>query len=155
MFLSGDGIIGIEMASCFSGGWLLQFEHTTKVSLAAFRILLLNGHCLAPFDAGLIEHPSRRAVSSMIPASASANARANESGFADLRLVAAAQIAFSIEPLIPVDGVCHGPGVDEFPICTVEHPGVAALVGIDDELPHHTLDRQVYPDELKTLSPNP
>src|SRR5262249_3422814 len=103
--------------------------------------LLLDRQSRAPFDSYVVEEPGARAVARVIPAPGAGDARAEEERFSYLRFTPPDGHAAPIEAGCPVQVVHEFPARDVLPVGAVDHPGEAALVGMNQELARAAVDR--------------
>src|ERR1700730_14166305 len=101
--LSGDRIVGVQVAARCAVERLFQVVQAAEEVLAFLGVLLAGRELLAPFDAGRIEEPGARGIGAVIPTAPAAYGRADECRNVDFRLIPPDQVALLVDAVGPID----------------------------------------------------
>src|SRR3990172_12197034 len=123
-------------------------ELAPEENLTHARLLFPREDHGAPLDGGIEEELRFRAVARLVPAPGPDGVGADELRLPDDRLVPVLGHAVLVETARPVDRLRERPGGDELPVGPIDDVHVAALVRMDEELPHASMEDGVDENAL-------
>src|SRR5262249_35487271 len=135
----GDRFPGVKVRADLSLRRLFQREGRAEKFFALLRSLLPRDDFLAPLDAGREDQIRLWRKRRVIPTSAAADARTDQNGLTELRLVPPNQVSFFVNALNPIQQLHRRPRGDKRAVGAIQNESVPALIDVEQQLPGDTL----------------